>query len=153
MDVEIIGVDKDGLAHDVGEGIFGYGAPDGSLGRSAFTAPPVYANRRRQGVFWNPYSVKSYEAAEPEMRWALEQRPGLPRFPGSSAQGLVLVGPAMGCAPPRSGRLPGLRQLISELGGRTLLWALSGVYERDTDTLSFSCPAGQAGYRVTNCSA
>ncbi len=96
MDVEIIGVDSDGLTRDIGEGIFGYGSPDGSLGRGAFMAPKSYANRLRQGVFWNPYSVKSYEAAEPEMQWALEQRPGLPRFPGSSAQGLVLIGPAMG---------------------------------------------------------
>jgi len=99
MDIEVIGVDADGLVKDVGEGIFGYGTPDGSLGRSAFTPPKVFANRRRQGIFFTPYSYKGYEAAEPEMRWALERRPGLPLFPGSSARGLVLIGPAMGEAP------------------------------------------------------
>ena len=96
MDIEVIGVDKDGLVKDVGEGIFGYGTPNGSLGRSAFVAPKIFANRKRQGVFWTPYSYKGYEASEPESRWALEKRPGLPLFPGSSGRGLVLIGPAMG---------------------------------------------------------
>lgn len=97
MDVEkIITTDQDGLLHSVGEGIFGYGTPDGSLGRSAFVPPQVFANRMRQGVFWTPYSYQSNEVAEPELRWALEKRPGLPRFPGSYGRGMVLVGPAMG---------------------------------------------------------
>lgn len=96
MDVETIGVDSDGLTYDMGEGIFGYGTPDGSLGQGPFQAPKVFANRVRQGVFWNPYSYKAYEAAQPEQQWALMKRPGYPRFPGSSGHGTILIGPAMG---------------------------------------------------------
>lgn len=125
MDVEVIGVDKDGLAHDVGAGIFGYNEKNsyGSLGRSAFVAPKVYANRLRQGIFWEPYAYKSYEAEEPEMKWALERRPGLPLFPGSSARGLVMVGPAMGStALPSAAPLVGAALIACGLLGLGALW-------------------------------
>lgn len=94
--MHVIGTNVDGLSSIVGEGIFGYGLPDGSLGHSAHVAPAAFGPWTRQGVFWKPYSYTGYEAAEPELQWALEKRPGLPLFPGSYGRGLVLVGPAMG---------------------------------------------------------
>jgi hypothetical protein len=94
--MKVIGTNVDGLSSVVGEGIFGYGTPDGSLGHGAHTAPMSFGPWQRQGIFFKPFSYTGYEAMEPELQWALEKRPGLPRFPGSSAQGLVLVGPSMG---------------------------------------------------------
>jgi len=104
---KLIGLDAPRMPRDVGEGIFGFGAPDGSLGRSAFVAPESFAGNRKQGVFWKPYSYKWYEVEEPELRWALEKRPGLPLYPGSSARGMVLVGPAMGGLGTAGGALMG----------------------------------------------
>jgi hypothetical protein len=120
-DVEIIGVDADGLSHSIGAGIFGYDTPDGSLGRSAFLPPQVFANRARQGVFWQPYSQQAYEAAEPEMQWALEKRPGISLFPGSYGRGTVLVGPAMGSV-----------EVVAAVGGLAIvgllgMWLLSAL--------------------------
>lgn len=120
--MNVIGVDPDGLSHSVGEGIFGYGTTDGSLGHGAFMAPKIFANRVRQGVFWTPYSYQAYEAAEPELRWALEKRPGLPRFPGSSAQGTVLIGPSMGTA--EAGSIAGMLG-IAVVGVLLLSWWMS----------------------------
>lgn len=94
--MNVIGTNPNGLTNAVGEGIFGYGTPDGSLGRSAFIPPATFGNRRRQGVFWTPYSYMGYEARQPELQWALMNRPGVPLYPGSYGRGLVLVGPAMG---------------------------------------------------------
>jgi hypothetical protein len=96
MKYKVIGTDPDGLSHAVGEGIFGYGTPNGSLGHSAFLAPKVFGGRVRQGVFWTPYSYQGYEVEQPEQQWAVLNRPGVPPFPGSSARGPVLIGPAMG---------------------------------------------------------
>jgi hypothetical protein len=118
--MKVIGVDPDGLSHAVGEGIFGYGAPDGSLGVNPFQAPKVFANRVRQGIFWQPYSYQAYEAAEPEMAWAIEKRPGLPRFPGSAAQGKVLIGPSMGGVGSVSGMF-----LIAVVGVLAFSWWMS----------------------------
>jgi len=76
----------------IGSGIFGYeGQKDGIFGNYS-TVPPG----QNTGIFYNDTANYNYEVAQPDMQWNLLRRPGRPLYPGSSAQGIVLVGPSMG---------------------------------------------------------
>jgi hypothetical protein len=80
------------LPKDVNSGIFGFDNQANGL----FSGGSFRPSTTPDGIFFNPNARTWYEKAEPELGWALERRPGRPLYPGSSAQGLVLVGPSMG---------------------------------------------------------
>lgn len=102
-----------------GEGIFGFGTKDGSLGHSAFIAPKDFYGGRG-GVFWQPYSYTWYEAKEnPETKWFLEKWPGVPLYPGARGRGMTLVGPSMGNGLPQGAHLA--------LGGGAILLGVLAV--------------------------
>jgi hypothetical protein len=80
------------LPYGVGSGIFGYAKCDdqGIFGERQWP----YGNK--SGIFFNPYARTNIGLEQPDMDWTLLRRPGVPLFPGSSARGIVLIGPSMG---------------------------------------------------------
>jgi hypothetical protein len=80
------------LPYGVGSGIFGYARCDDE---------GIFSERQwpignKSGVFFNPYARTNIGLEQPDMDWTLLRRPGRPLFPGSSARGIVLIGPSMG---------------------------------------------------------
>lgn len=74
----------------VGAGIFGL--PGQDEGVFSADAKPIAA----AGIFFNPYAVTDIGIEQPSTSWTLLRRPGQPLYPGSSARGIVLIGPSMG---------------------------------------------------------
>jgi hypothetical protein len=80
------------LPKAVSEGIFGHKlVNEGIFGPESYR--PV---KTPDGVFFNPYAQMDIDVAQPDMDWTMLRRPGQTLFPGSDAQGIVLVGPSMG---------------------------------------------------------
>ena len=80
------------LPYGVGSGIFGYARCDDE---------GIFSERQwpignKSGVFFNPYARTNIGLEQPDMEWTMLRRPGRPLFPGSSARGIVLIGPSMG---------------------------------------------------------
>ena len=83
----------------VGGGIFGYANDtEGIFGAHQWPSDA-------EGVFFNPYARSTQEMQRPDMSWMLQRRPGRPLFPGSSASGIVLIGPSMGSISDQFARL------------------------------------------------
>jgi hypothetical protein len=74
----------------IGSGIFGL--PGQDEGIFSAEADPIAA----AGIFFNPYAVTNIGMEQPSTSWTLLRRPGQPLYPGSSARGIVLIGPSMG---------------------------------------------------------
>jgi hypothetical protein len=74
----------------IGTGIFGL--PGQTDGIFSMKADPIAA----AGIFFNPYAVTNIAYQQPSSKWVLKRRPGQPLYPGSSARGIVLIGPSMG---------------------------------------------------------
>ena len=74
----------------VGSGIFGVEGQD----QGVFDGP-AFPNSNT-GIFYNDYAKDSWEVQQPDLEWVMLRRPGRPLFPGSSAHGIVLIGPSMG---------------------------------------------------------
>lgn len=76
--------------HAVGSGVFGVeGQDDGIFDGPAFPDSLT-------GIFYNDYAKDSWETQQRDLEWQMLRRPGRPLYPGSSARGIVLVGPSMG---------------------------------------------------------
>lgn len=74
----------------VGSGIFGVeGQDEGVFDGPAFPTSDT-------GIFYNDYAKDSWEVQQPDLEWVALRRPGRPLYPGSSARGIVLIGPSMG---------------------------------------------------------
>lgn len=104
----------------VGSGIFGLPGQDEGVFSS--DAKPIAA----AGIFFNPYAVTDIGIEQPSTSWTLLRRPGQPLYPGSSARGIVLIGPSMGDNGEQQGR-PWARPLMyTGLGaiGAFLFWKL-----------------------------
>jgi hypothetical protein len=99
----------------VGAGIFGLPGQDEGVFSS--DAKPIAA----AGIFFNPYAVTNIAMEQPSTSWTLLRRPGQPLYPGSSARGIVLIGPSMG----DNGDGNGEQQ--AGVWGRPLLFALIGA--------------------------
>ena len=76
--------------HAVGSGIFGVEGQD----EGVFDGPAFPTSLT--GIFYNDYAKDSWETQQRDLEWQLLRRPGQPLYPGSSARGIVLVGPSMG---------------------------------------------------------
>jgi hypothetical protein len=89
--VPVIGGDRPTgkLPRIIGAGIFGY--PGAEAGIFSDGRP-----LQESGIFFNPYATSNLSLQRPDNAWALRRRPGQPLYPGSSARGIVLVGPTMG---------------------------------------------------------
>lgn len=74
----------------VGGGIFGLEGQDSGV----FDGPMV--PNSGTGIFYNDYAKDCTETAQRDLEWQLLRRPGRPLYPGSSARGIVLIGPSMG---------------------------------------------------------
>ena len=74
----------------VGSGIFGLEGQDNGV----FDGPMV--PNSGTGIFYNDYAKDSWETQQHDLEWQLLRRPGRPLYPGSSARGIVLIGPSMG---------------------------------------------------------
>ena len=75
----------------IGSGIFGAEHQDEGI-FDGFAGP----HHRPDGIFFDNTASDNYEYMQPDIDWTLVRRPGVPLFPGSSANGIVLVGPSMG---------------------------------------------------------
>jgi hypothetical protein len=75
----------------IGSGIFGAEGQDEGI-FNGFAGP----HHRPEGVFFDNSAGDNYEYMQPDIDWTLVRRPGAPLYPGSSAHGIVLVGPSMG---------------------------------------------------------
>jgi hypothetical protein len=80
------------LPYGVGSGIFGYARCDDE----GIFSERQWPIRNPSGIFFNPYARTNIGLEQPDMEWTLLRRPGMPLYPGSSARGIVLVGPSMG---------------------------------------------------------
>lgn len=74
----------------VGSGIFGLEGQDNGV----FDGPMV--PNSGTGIFYNDYAKDTTETQQHDLEWQLLRRPGRPLYPGSSARGIVLIGPSMG---------------------------------------------------------
>jgi len=74
----------------VGSGIFGLECQDSGV----FDGPMV--PNSGTGIFYNDYAKDTTETQQHDLEWQLLRRPGRPLYPGSSARGIVLIGPSMG---------------------------------------------------------
>jgi hypothetical protein len=74
----------------VGSGIFGLEGQDSGV----FDGPMV--PNSGTGIFYNDYAKDTTETQQHDLEWQLLRRPGRPLYPGSSARGIVLIGPSMG---------------------------------------------------------
>ena len=74
----------------VGSGIFGVENRDNGIFDGS--SPP----NSNTGIFYNDYAKDSWEVQQGDLQWQLLRRPGRPLYPGSSASGIVLIGPSMG---------------------------------------------------------
>ena len=79
------------LPHVIGSGIFGCEGQD----EGVFSGPS-YPRNRQTGIFFDDTARDNYELQQPDLAWTLLRRPGIPLYPGSSSNGIVLVGPSMG---------------------------------------------------------
>lgn len=75
----------------IGSGIFGAEGQDEGV-FDGFAGP----HHRPEGIFFDNSAGDNYEYMQRDMDWTLLRRPGAPLYPGSSAQGVVLIGPSMG---------------------------------------------------------
>lgn len=99
------------LPRAIGSGIFGAEHQDEGI-FDGFAGP--YS--RPEGIFFDNSAGDNYEYMQPDIDWTLVRRPGVPLFPGSSANGIVLVGPSMGTEPaPSTAR------------SKWLLWGCIGI--------------------------
>ncbi|MHC4119741.1 MAG: hypothetical protein ACYSWO_19765 [Planctomycetota bacterium] len=91
-DVNVIGgVAPTGkFPHAVGSGVFGVEGQDEGI----FDGPSF--PKSLTGIFYNDYAKDSWETQQRDLEWQMLRRPGCPLYPGSSARGIVLVGPSMG---------------------------------------------------------
>jgi len=80
--------------------------PNGHLPRvvgSGIFSGEQRTDKTANGIFYNDDARFDYEVEQPDMKWTLLRRPGVPLYPGSSARGIVLVGPSMGMIEPGEG--------------------------------------------------
>jgi len=78
----------------IGSGIFGVEGQDNGI----FDGPSF--PNSNTGIFYNDYAKDSWEVQQGDLQWQLLRRPGRPLYPGSSAHGIVLIGPSMGTDDP-----------------------------------------------------
>lgn len=78
------------LPKAVGSGVFGVEGQDNGI----FDGPAF--PKSKTGIFYNDYAKDTTETAQGDLQWQLLRRPGRPLYPGSSARGIVLIGPSMG---------------------------------------------------------